>query len=70
MLFPMAQPTLEADLSRHAREDRVTIEGLWSPRRRALTLGLVLTITLVAFEALAIATIMPVVARDLGSIQL
>jgi MFS family permease len=45
-------------------------EGLWSPRHGALTFGLVLAITLVAFEALAVATIMPIVARDLGSIQL
>jgi MFS family permease len=44
--------------------------GLWSAHRRALTLGLVLTITLVAFEALAISTVMPQVARDLGGIEL
>ena len=44
--------------------------GLWSPGRRALTLGLVLTITLVAFEALAVGTIMPKVARELGDLQL
>jgi MFS family permease len=41
--------------------------GLWSPRHRALTTGLVLTITLVAFEALAVATIMPIVAGELGN---
>jgi MFS family permease len=41
--------------------------GLWSPGRRALTLGLVLTITLVASEALAVATIMPIVAADLDA---
>ncbi len=29
-------------------------DGLWSPARRQLTIGLVLTITLVAFEALAV----------------
>src|SRR5688500_8278853 len=34
-------------------------DGVWAPARRRLTTGLVLTITLVAFEALAIATIMP-----------
>ncbi|HEY7591309.1 MAG TPA: MFS transporter [Candidatus Limnocylindrales bacterium] len=44
--------------------------GLWSPQHRTLTLGLVLTITLVAFEALAVAAIMPIVARDLGQIHL
>src|SRR2546423_13056225 len=45
-------------------------DGLWSPARRTLTLGLVLTITLVAFEALAVSTIMPKVARDLGDVAL
>jgi MFS family permease len=45
-------------------------DGLWSPARRALTVGLVLTITLVAFEALAVSTVMPVVVRDLGGLDL
>lgn len=45
-------------------------DGLWSPKRRALTTGLVLTITFVASEALAVVTIMPVVARDLGGLSL
>jgi MFS family permease len=44
--------------------------GLWSPEHRALTLGLVLTITFVASEALAVVTVMPVVARDLGGLRL
>jgi len=44
--------------------------GLWSASRRPLTIGLVLTITLVAAEALAVATAMPVVARDLGGLEL
>jgi MFS family permease len=44
-------------------------DGLWSPRRRTLTAGLILTITLVAFEALAIATVMPEVARELGALR-
>jgi len=44
--------------------------GLWAPQTRALTLGLVLTITFVASEALAVVTVMPVVARDLGGLRL
>ncbi len=44
--------------------------GLWSAKRRALTVGLVLTITFIASEALAVVTIMPVVARDLGGLGL
>ena len=45
-------------------------DGLWSPKRRPLTLGLVLAITLVAAESLAAATAMPVVAKDLGGLEL
>jgi MFS family permease len=44
--------------------------GLWAADRRALTGGLVLTITFVASEALAVVTVMPVVARDLGGLRL
>jgi MFS family permease len=45
-------------------------DGLWAPHRRALTLGLVLTITFIASEALAIVTVMPVVARELHGLAL
>jgi MFS family permease len=45
-------------------------DGVWAPGRRRLSLGLVLTITLVAFESLAISTVMPVVADDLGGLGL
>ena len=44
--------------------------GLWSPERRGLTIALVLTITLVAFESLAVATVMPQVKDDLGGLGL
>src|ERR1700689_4681921 len=44
--------------------------GLWAPQRRALTAGLGLTITFLASEALAVVTVMPVVARDLGGLRL
>lgn len=41
-------------------------DGVWAAHRRRLTFGLVMTITLVAFESLAIATVMPTVEDDLG----
>jgi hypothetical protein len=41
-------------------------DGVWAPQRRRLTVGLVMTITLVAFESLAVATVMPTVEDDLG----
>src|SRR5438874_39536 len=44
--------------------------GLWSPQHRALTTGLVLTTTFIAVEALAVLTIMPRVAHDLGGLSL
>ena len=43
---------------------------LFAARYRELTIGLVSTITLVAFEALAVSTIMPTVATDLGQLEL
>jgi MFS family permease len=45
-------------------------DSLWSPERRVLSGGLVLTITLVAFEALAVSTVVPLVVRDLGGKEL
>lgn len=45
-------------------------EGLLSPRRRAMTLGMVALVSLSAFEALAVATAMPTVARALDGLSL
>jgi MFS family permease len=45
-------------------------DGIWAPSRRALTVGLVLAVTFVAFEALAVATILPLVGRHLGDLRL
>src|ERR1700723_3456908 len=44
--------------------------GIWAPAYRTLTVGLVLAVTFVAFEALAVATILPVVGRHLGDLRL
>jgi MFS family permease len=44
--------------------------GIWAPERRALSIGLVLTITLVASEALAVVTILPLIRQDLGGLRL
>jgi hypothetical protein len=45
-------------------------DGLWAPARRGLTIGLLLSTTFIAAEALAAITIMPRVARQLGGIAL
>jgi MFS family permease len=50
--------------------DPAAVVGLFSAGRRALTAGLVMTVTLIAFEALAISTVMPVVAAELGGLDL
>lgn len=44
--------------------------GLLVPGRRPLTIGLVLIITAVAFEALAVSTALPVVADELDGVRL
>jgi MFS family permease len=46
------------------------VGGLWTPGVRPLTAGLVMTVTLVAFESLSVATILPVVSRQLGDVRL
>lgn len=58
-------PDAAAPVSEDAR-----VPGLWSPQLRGITAGLVFTITLVAFEALAIITILPLVSADLGGLGL
>ena len=45
-------------------------ERVLTPERRGLALGLVLTITMLAFEALGVGTAMPIVARDLDGVDL
>ncbi|HVT78833.1 MAG TPA: MFS transporter, partial [Acidimicrobiales bacterium] len=45
-------------------------DGLWAPARRAVTVGLILLVTLVAFEALAVNTALPAAAKELGSVGL
>jgi MFS family permease len=61
----MAQP-----VSDHLPVPGGGADGLWAPQRRALTAGLILTITFIASEALAVVTVLPVVARDLGGLDL
>lgn len=50
--------------------DAVADTGLLSGPRRALTVGLVLVVTAAAFEALAVATVMPAAQRSLGGLSL
>src|SRR5262245_42999196 len=45
-------------------------EGIWSRANRGLTIGLLMTVVGVAFEALAVATTLPATTRDLGGLAL
>lgn len=44
--------------------------GVLDPSRRALTVGLLLVVSLVAFEALAVATVMPAAVEEIGGLTL
>src|ERR1700754_1010653 len=44
--------------------------GIWEPPLRRLTLGLTLVVVASAFEALAVATIMPATVAELGGLAL
>ncbi|HWD82213.1 MAG TPA: MFS transporter [Kribbella sp.] len=57
MTTTLAEPTTETD-------------GVLAPQYRALTIGMVALITLVAFESLAVATAMPTVAQALDGLSL
>lgn len=50
--------------------EQAEASSVWSPAYRSLTIGLLMIITAAAFETLAVATIMPVVERDLGQVEL
>ncbi len=58
------------DTASGARVGVVRGGGVFSPERRLLTSGLVLIVTLVAFESMSVATVMPVVESDLGDLAL
>src|SRR5690349_7746691 len=65
---PAAEPSVDA--AKRPPPAGEALDGLWSTHRRSLTIGLVLNVTIVASEALAVSTIMPIVARELGGLDL
>lgn len=58
----------DVDATPAAPADSSASVGVFSPAHRALTVGLVSIVTLVAFESLAVVTVMPEVEADLGGI--
>ena len=59
-----------ADVDRAAVLERAAGEGPFRPAYRKLTIGLILVVVGVAFEALAVATIMPATIAELGGLRL
>ncbi|TCK24794.1 MFS transporter [Pseudonocardia endophytica] len=48
---------------------KTTTSELWTPSRRATTIGILLLISLIAFEAMGVGTAMPAVMADLGEVR-
>ncbi|MFC5182941.1 MFS transporter [Actinomadura harenae] len=63
-------PESVADPSPDGLAAEEPVGGVWSGRLLVPTLGIVLTVTLLAFEAMAVGTVMPVTARDLDGLSL
>ncbi|MEW6271293.1 MAG: MFS transporter, partial [Thermodesulfobacteriota bacterium] len=61
----MHAPVEPAEPSRFGSES-----GIWDRGHRALTIGLVATVAFTAFEALAVATVLPVTVKDIGGLHL
>jgi MFS family permease len=66
----MSQPGNAKDTSWVRHQGGPEPAGVLDPGLRALTIGLVMTVTLVAFEALAVATALPAAEDDLGDVYL
>lgn len=43
-------------------------ESVFAPRHRAMSIGVLMSVSIVAFQALGVGTVMPAVARDLGGL--
>lgn len=54
----------------HPDETIVDTGGVWDRSHRSLTIGLVLTVAFTAFEALAVATVLPTTVADIGGLAL
>jgi hypothetical protein len=44
-------------------------ESVFAPRFRAMSVGVLLSVTVVAFQALGVGTVMPAVARELDGLE-
>jgi MFS family permease len=44
-------------------------DSVFAPRYRAMSIGVLMSVSIVAFQALGVGTVMPAVARDLGGLE-
>jgi MFS family permease len=44
-------------------------DSVFAPRYRAMSIGVLMSVTVVAFQSLGVGTVMPAVARDLGGLE-
>jgi MFS family permease len=70
VVSPCDNPRVQASL-----EPEVTASGgspaeVWDRQHRPLTLGLILTISFTAFEALAVTTVLPAAVAEIGGLEL
>ena len=48
---------------------RTVTESVFAPRYRAMSVGVLMSVTIVAFQALGVGTVMPAVARELDGLE-
>jgi MFS family permease len=64
---------LVGDIASQASQDVASgaaiAAAIWGIERRNLTIGLLLTVSMAAFEALAVATVLPAAVRDIGGLD-
>ena len=59
-----------ADRGGRAADPAATVsDSVFAPRYRAMSVGVLMSVTVVAFQSLGVGTVMPAVARDLGGLE-
>src|SRR5882762_9628771 len=60
---------VRADLAPSSQVEVATPAGVFAPAHRALSVGILVTITAIACEGMAVTTILPTAAMDLGGLD-
>src|SRR5438046_2817448 len=65
----MTSTATRPDIAWAAEPRGPQIDGVFAPRRRALSVGILVSVSVIAFESLAVATILPTAAMELDALQ-